>query len=413
LRPTLAGIILFGKPLALRRLLPMVRIDYIRVPGNEWVADPENRFQSIDIRKPLLLALPQAEASIIDELPKGFHLPEGQLHSVQEPIVPRKIIREALANAAMHRNYQLHSPTQIIRYGNRLEFRNVGYSLKEPSQLGMPGSRLRNSTIAAILHDLHLAEAKGTGIRAMRRLAAEAGLPLPEFHSDRQANEFKLTLFLHNLLTEEDHAWLYGFAGSEFSAEEAKVLIYARETGAVDNAACRDFCGLDTLAASLILRRLRDRGLLIKQGSGSRTYYVLNDKKRGIPASSAGNSENPHKLEPKSPQELVGIPGNSHKLEQALVGIPDELRQRIQAIGKKPRQSVTRELLRELCALRPYSALELCQILGRSDARELTRSHLKPLREAGVLTLLYPESEKHPHQAYQAVSKTGHEEQDA
>ena len=39
--------VLFGKPLALRRLLPMVRIDYIRVPGNEWVEDPENRFQSI------------------------------------------------------------------------------------------------------------------------------------------------------------------------------------------------------------------------------------------------------------------------------------------------------------------------------------------------------------------------------
>ncbi|MDR1275271.1 MAG: putative DNA binding domain-containing protein [Candidatus Accumulibacter sp.] len=427
LRPTLAGIILFGKPLALRRLLPMARIDYIRVSGNEWVADPENRFQSIDIRKPLLLALPQAEASIIDELPKGFRLPEGQLHSVQEPILPRKVIREALANAAMHRNYQLHSPIQIIRYGNRLEFRNVGYSLKEPSQLGMPGSRLRNPTIAAVLHDLHLAEAKGTGIRAMRRLAVEAGLPLPEFHSDRQANEFKLTLFLHNLLTEEDHAWLRDFAGNGLSAEEAKVLIYARETDAVDNAACRVFCGLDTMAASLVLRRLRDRGLLLKQGSGSRTYYVLNDKNREIPTSSAGNSENPHKLELESPQELVGIPGNPHKLEseftqelvgipenphkleQVLVGIPDELWRRIQTLGKKPRQSVIRELLRELCALRPYSALELCQILGRSDVRELTRSHLKPLREAGVLTLLYPESEKHPHQAYQTVSKAWHE----
>lgn len=44
LQPTLAGIVLFGRPLALRRLLPMVRIDYIRVPGDEWVEDPENRF---------------------------------------------------------------------------------------------------------------------------------------------------------------------------------------------------------------------------------------------------------------------------------------------------------------------------------------------------------------------------------
>ena len=175
LQPTLAGIVIFGKALALRRLLPMVRIDYIRVPGTEWVEDPENRFQSIDIRKPLLLALPQAEASIIDELPKGFRLPEGQLQSVQEPILPRKVIREALANAVMHRSYTVHSPTQIIRYSNRIEIRNVGYSLKDPTHLGSPGSRLRNPVIAAVLHDLNIAEAKGTGIRAMRRLAVEAG----------------------------------------------------------------------------------------------------------------------------------------------------------------------------------------------------------------------------------------------
>ncbi|MDR1854148.1 MAG: putative DNA binding domain-containing protein, partial [Azoarcus sp.] len=238
-RPTLAGIIMFGKPMALRRLMPMQHIDYIRVPGNEWMEDPDNRFQSIEIRKPLLLALPQAEASIVDELPKGFRLPDGQLQSVQEPILPRKIIREALANAAMHRNYLLYSPTQIIRYGNRIEIRNVGYSLKEPEQLGIPGSRLRNPTIATVLHDLNMAEAKGTGIRTMRRLAAEAGLPLPEFNSNRQANEFKLTLFLHNLFTEDDYGWLQSIAGPKIDAEEAKALIYARETGAVDNAACR------------------------------------------------------------------------------------------------------------------------------------------------------------------------------
>lgn len=405
LLPTLAGIVLFGKPLALRRLLPMVRIDYIRVPGNEWVEDAENRFQSIDIRKPLLLALPQAEASVIDELPKGFRLPEGQLHSVQEPILPRKVIREALANAAMHRNYLLHSPTQIIRYSNRIEIRNVGYSLKEPAQLGIPGSRLRNPTIAAVLHDLHLAEAKGTGIRAMRKLASEAGLPLPEFHSDRQANEFRLTLFLHNLLTEDDHVWLRGFAGNGLSAEEAKVLVYARETGAVDNTACRDFCGLDTLAASLVLRRLRDRGLLEKRGAGSRTYYTLQTVERS-PVRDAAQPELPLEI-PTSPDGAPRDSDNPHKPDaqspQVLVGIPAELRLRIQAAGKKPRQAAVRELLRDLCALRAYTAQELCQILDRSDARELTRLHLKPMREAGVLTLLYPESEKHPHQAYRTV----------
>lgn len=407
LQPTLAGIVLFGKPLALRRLLPMVRIDYIRVPGTEWIEDPENRFQSIDIRKPLLLALPQAEASIIDELPKGFRLPEGQLQSVQEPILPRKVIREALANAAMHRNYTQHSPTQIIRYSNRIEIRNAGYSLKEPAQLGQPGSRLRNPAIAAVLHDLHLAEAKGTGIRAMRRLAVDAGLSLPEFHSDRQANEFKLTLFLHNLLTEEDHTWLRSYAGGNLGSDEAKVLIYVRATGAVDNTACRDFCGSDTLAASQVLRRLRDRGLLLKQGAGSRTYYVLNSAEQA-PQPETVQGELPFEM-PTSSTKHMGISLNPHKLDtespQELVGIPVDLLNRIRTAGLKPRQATVRELLSELCALRSYSAQELSQILGRKDSRELTRMHLKPMRESGMLTLLYPESEKHPHQAYRTVRK--------
>lgn len=406
LQPTLAGIVLFGRPLALRRLLPMVRIDYIRVPGDEWVEDPENRFQSIDICKPLLLALPQAEASIIDELPKGFRLPEGRLQSVQEPILPRKVIREALANAAMHRSYTVHGPTQIIRYGNRLELRNVGYSLKEPAQLGSPGSRLRNPAIAAVLHDLHLAEAKGTGIRAMRRLAADAGLPLPEFHSDRQANEFRLTLFLHNLLTEDDHAWLRGFAGPDVSANEAKVLIYVRATGAVDNTACRDFCGLDTLAASSVLRRLRDRGLLEKRGAGSGTYYTLADTDQhggGV----AGQPELPFGSSFGAldggggdfPPSMGGFP------ESPQVGdeIPPELRARILTAGAKPRQAEVRELILALCALRPHTVAELCQVLGRRDTKELRRTYLRPMREEGRLALKYPETEKHPHQAYATV----------
>jgi ATP-dependent DNA helicase RecG len=222
-----------------------------------------------------------------------------------------------------------------------------------------------------------------------------AGLPLPEFLSDRAANEFKLTLFLHNLLTQDDHAWLRGYAGNTVSADEAKVLIYARATGAVDNTACRDFCGSDTLGASLILRRLRDRSLLVKQGAGKRTYYTLNlsDSPAGIPTSStedAGILSNPHKLNAQSPQDLVGIPA--------------ALLERIRAAGQKPRQAVMHELLRELCALRPCTAQKLCQILGRSDPRELARTHLKPMREAGILALLYPESPKHPHQAYMTVA---------
>ena len=386
LQPTLAGIVLFGKPLALRRLLPMVRIDYIRVPGNEWVEDPENRFQSIDIRKPLILALPLAEASIIDELPKGFRLPEGQLQSVQEPILPRKVIREAIANAVMHRTYTKHNPIQIIRYSNRIEVRNAGHSLKPMAQLGNPGSWPRNPLLGSVLRDLNLAENKGSGIRTMRRLAADAGLTLPEFQSDREADTFCVTLFLHNLLTEDDHAWLRSLTPEPLDEDETKVLIYARATGAVDNTACRDFSGLDTLTASRVLRRLRDKGLLDKQGGGNRTWYSLSNtqKRAASPADSASSASG---YLPNPPQSALE---NGPELATLLATLQGRIS-----------SEALRDGIRRLCQWAPQSGDQLATLLGK-DRDYLRNKHLIPMVRDGQLRFRYPESAKHPHQAYVA-----------
>lgn len=401
-RPTLAGILLFGKAMALRRLLPMVKIDYIRVPGVEWMDDPHERFQSVEIRKPLLLALPLAEATMIDELPKGFHLPEGALHSVQEPIVPRKVIREALANAVMHRSYAQHSPIQIIRYSNRIEIRNVGHSLKPVAELGIPGSRLRNPSLAAVLHDLNLAEAKGTGIRSMRRLAAEAGLTLPEFHSNRASDDFRVTLFLHNLLTEDDHAWLRSLTTEALDADEVKVLIYARATGAVDNTACRDFSGLDTLAASRVLRRLRDNGLLEKQGSGSQTYYVLAGGSDAAPEAGAQGRRRSLEAGAPSGKPLVSpsvLDGEGCKLE--LATLPSELATLLATLKGRATTEALRDAIRRLCAWTPLSVEQLATFLDK-DRHYLRNKHLIPMVRDGQLRFRYPETAKHPHQAYVA-----------
>ena len=364
------------------------------MPGVEWIEDPHERFQSIEIRKPLVLALPQAEASVIDELPRGFHLPDDSPYSVQEPIVPRKVVREAIANAVMHRTYLKHSPIQIIRYSNRIEFRNIGHSIKPEDQLGRPGSWPRNPLLGAVLHDLNLAEAKGSGIRTMRRLSADADLSPPEFKSDRQGDSFCVTVFLHNLLSEDDHAWLRTLTSEPLDDEETKVLIYARATGAVDNSACRDFSGMDTLTASRVLRRLRDRGLLEKHGAGKRTYYTLLTPSTIPPSSNETNEEYP-------PPNLGGLAESP----QAQPQIPPSLQQKLLEAGAKPRQEVVRQLLLELCSLQSMSANELCQVLGRKDSKELRRTYLRPMVNEGLLKLKYPETENHPHQAYVTANK--------
>ncbi|MEF8704700.1 MAG: hypothetical protein V5B32_15945 [Candidatus Accumulibacter sp. UW26] len=101
-QPTVAGLVLFGKPVALRRIFPMTRVDYIRVPGREWVPDPERRFDSLELRDPLFRLIRRVQAAILDDLPKAFGLAEGDLQRKDSPIVPQRVIREvgAIDNAS-------------------------------------------------------------------------------------------------------------------------------------------------------------------------------------------------------------------------------------------------------------------------------------------------------------------------
>src|SRR5690606_38708345 len=272
-QPTVAGLILFGKPAALRRCFPMTRVDYIRVPGGEWVPDPEHRFDTIELRDPLFRLIRRAQAAVLDDLPKAFGLKEGELQRQDRPLIPQSVIREALVNAVMHRSYRSHSPVQVTRYANRLELRNPGFSLKSPEHLGEPGSAPRNPKIAAVLHETRFAETKGSGIRVMRDKAAEAGLTPPLFESDRGNDLFVARFFFHHFLVEEDLQWLSPFRDLHLTDDEARALVMVREAGAIDNATYRDLNKVDTLAASAALRRFRDAGLLSQHGRGSATWY--------------------------------------------------------------------------------------------------------------------------------------------
>jgi ATP-dependent DNA helicase RecG len=117
---------------------------------------------------------------------------------------------------------------QIIRYSNRIEIRNPGHSLKPLEKLGEPGSKTRNPSIAAVLHDTKYAETKGSGIKVMRELMKSANLTPPAFDSDREKDEFVVTLLFHHLLDESDLRWLAQFKDANITDDEAKLLIFSR-----------------------------------------------------------------------------------------------------------------------------------------------------------------------------------------
>ena len=203
---------------------------------------------------------------------QSFSLPEGALISEDEPTLPLRVIREAIVNAVMHRSYRIHGAIQIIRYANRLEIRNPGHSIKAEEQLGEPGSQTRNPRIAAVMHEVNIAETKGSGIRAMRELMLASGLLPPTFESSRRPDQFVATFLFHHFLGAADLAWLRRITDDSLNDEEARALVFVREMGAIDNAAYRSINRVDTLSASVHLRRLRDLHLLEMKGSGNRTY---------------------------------------------------------------------------------------------------------------------------------------------
>lgn len=405
-RLTVAGTMMFGKPQALRRCFPMTRVDYIRVPGREWVPDPERRFDTIELRDSMFRLIRRAQAAVLDDLPKAFDLKEGGLQRHDKPVIPQRVIREALVNALMHRSYRSHSPVQIIRYANRLEIRNPGFSLKSPEHLGEPGSEPRNPRIAGVLHETRFAETKGSGIRVMRETMEQAGLTPPLFESDRGHDQFVARYFFHHFLGVDDVAWLAQFKDVQLSSDEAKALIVVREAGAIDNANFRALTKVDTLTASTALRRLRDAGLLVQKGRGSATYYVAAER-LGLDTLSG----NPQPLSSNLPalssnlQTLSSNPTNAENEAERtslLDGLPGSLAARLGSIGRRHPPQETRDLVVALCRLRAWRVDELALVLQRNP-EVVRQNYLRPLMRDGRLAMTRPEEPNNPQQAYRAI----------
>ena len=446
---TYTGLLVFGKQMSLRRLVPSFRVDYIRISGNQWLADGDNRFeQTIDMRGPLILMVNKACSAVMDDLPKGFELKKDSMQASTPAILPNKVLREAIVNSYIHRSNRVNQPIQIIRYSNRIEIHNPGYSLKPQDDWGEPGSMLRNPRISEIFHDTNLAETKGTGIGAMRRLMKEAGLMPPTFESNHEANKFTARLLLHHFLSKENMEWLAQYAEFGLVNEQKLALVFVREVGAIDNATYRQLDSSITHArARLEIHKLCDLGFLEKKGQGRNTYYIRTSKvvsleerlrpqgERLRPQHGTLGEKIPpqhgtlgekippqhgtlgEKIPPqhgtlgeKIPPQGEKIPPQHGTFEiesqpksrnELLRELPKGLQERVAKLGKWASREKVSQLLVDLCAFKPYSYEELALIIQRA-AKPMKDKYIKPLRLANKLFYWIPEMINHPLQKYVA-----------
>ncbi|APT75144.1 hypothetical protein LN42_01080 [Marinitoga sp. 1137] len=204
-------------------------------------------------------------------------------------IVPIEVIREAIINAVVHRDYSINSDIKLAIFDNRIEITSPG---------GLPGnldvesikdgrSEIRNKVIARFFKEIRYIEQWGTGIRRIIELCKLNGLKEPEFIDD--GRYFKVIIYkiienkeaFENTVPEsagklpESAGKLPESAGKLPEINE-DILKFLNEHGKITRSDVEKILNIKERQARNILKEYVEKGLLKRNGSGKNTYYTIN-----------------------------------------------------------------------------------------------------------------------------------------
>lgn len=171
--PTVAAILLFGKNP--QRFFPHSSIDFIRFEGDDPsypILDRKELTGTID-------ALVKAGVEVVDRyMVQGYRFSERS--PVRTDIVeyPLRAVREAIANAVMHRDYESSRTNVSIKmFDDRIEILSPGglFGIVTRENFGTGVNDYRNPTVAVGLNLFGLVEKAGTGIFLIQRQLRENG----------------------------------------------------------------------------------------------------------------------------------------------------------------------------------------------------------------------------------------------
>ncbi len=178
----IAGALLFAKNARFR--LPAFIVKAIAYPGTE--IDEEHYIDSRDISGKISDIFQQAISFI--SMNVRHEQAEKSVNSIGEPIIPKIVFEELVANALIHRDYFITAPIRIFVFSNRIEIINPGHL---PNNLTIQNiksgnSNIRNPILASFATKLLPYRGLGNGIR--RALKAYPGI---DFIDDRDGDMFK------------------------------------------------------------------------------------------------------------------------------------------------------------------------------------------------------------------------------
>lgn len=276
LRPTLAGLLAFGKyP---QEFCPQLMITFVQYFGTTEEEKTPRGARFLDNRRfegPIPEMVAEAETYILGAMRKAS-LIEGVFRR-DIPEYPQEALREALANAIAHRDYSSYvrgSYIQVRMFADRLEIQSPGGLFGNVTLKNLEEEQsTRNARLMRMMEDMHVVENRGSGIKAMLHALRNANLEPPLF--DDRRSSFLVSFRNHTLLSPEAIAWLNQFSGVPLNDRQRLALVYLRQRDQITNADYRRLNHVDALRAGQELRELAQTGLVDQHSSGRWIRYTL------------------------------------------------------------------------------------------------------------------------------------------
>ena len=176
--------------------------------------------------------------------------------------VPEAAFREAIANALIHRVWDVNSQIRVSMFDDRIEIVSPGglpSGITEEEYLSGKLSVLRNRNLANVFYRLGFVEIFGTGITRIKQLYAES-LIKPDFEVSENAIEIVLPIFEKNADLTEDEIVIYKLLSKTMLKPISEVAPYV------------PFGKSKTIK---LLKEMCQKGVIAVEGKGKGTKYII------------------------------------------------------------------------------------------------------------------------------------------
>lgn len=213
-------------------------------------ATPNLRKPPKTMRGPLIDQIDATIRLVLDELTQGLTLSSSGFKTLHA--YPERVIKEAIVNAIVHRDYRLNRDIFVRIFDDRIEVESPGGFPGNitPTNIAKMGSRARNPLIAGNLREFPVAPNidAGEGVRMMFAEMAQAELYPPQYRQNTDTAVESVTVTLFN--AKRPSAW-------------DQISDWIDRHGSIANADVVRIAKVDTLKASKLLTGWREQGLLI------------------------------------------------------------------------------------------------------------------------------------------------------